>query len=48
MTETRRTYCGLCHLRCGARLRMEDGRQFRLKETQIIRFFAADFAPAVG
>ena len=22
MTETRRTYCGLCHPRCGARLRM--------------------------
>jgi anaerobic selenocysteine-containing dehydrogenase len=26
MTETRRTFCGLCHPRCGVRLRIEDGR----------------------
>jgi len=26
MTETRRTFCGLCHPRCGVRLRVEDGR----------------------
>jgi thiosulfate reductase / polysulfide reductase chain A len=26
MTETRRTYCGLCHPRCGLRLEIENGR----------------------
>jgi len=26
MTETRRAFCGLCHPRCGVRLRVEDGR----------------------
>jgi anaerobic selenocysteine-containing dehydrogenase len=26
MTETRRTFCGLCHPRCGVRVRIEDGR----------------------
>ncbi|MFH1488567.1 MAG: molybdopterin-dependent oxidoreductase [Pseudomonadota bacterium] len=31
MTETRRTYCGLCHPRCGLLLEMEDGRAVRVK-----------------
>ncbi len=31
MTETRRTYCGLCHPRCGARLRVEDGRAIKVE-----------------
>ncbi len=26
MPETRRTYCGLCHARCGLRLEMENGK----------------------
>ena len=31
MTETRRTYCGLCHPRCGVRLRVEDGRAIKVE-----------------
>ena len=30
MTETRRTYCGLCHSRCGLLLELEKGRAMRL------------------
>ncbi|NTV33546.1 MAG: molybdopterin-dependent oxidoreductase, partial [Deltaproteobacteria bacterium] len=30
MTETRRTYCGLCHPRCGLLLEMEDGRAVKV------------------
>jgi hypothetical protein len=26
MTETRRSYCGLCHPRCGLRLEIENGK----------------------
>ncbi len=31
MTETRRTYCGLCHPRCGALLRVEDGHAVKVE-----------------
>ena len=31
MTETRRTYCGMCHPRCGLILEMENGRAVRVK-----------------
>jgi anaerobic selenocysteine-containing dehydrogenase len=31
MTETRRTFCGLCHPRCGVRLRVEDGRAIEVE-----------------
>jgi len=31
MRETRRTFCGLCHPRCGARLVIEDGRATRVE-----------------
>lgn len=31
MTEIRRTYCGLCHPRCGALLRIEDGRAIKVE-----------------
>jgi anaerobic selenocysteine-containing dehydrogenase len=31
MKEMRRTYCGLCHPRCGARLRVEDGRAVKVE-----------------
>lgn len=31
MTETRRTYCGLCHPRCGAQFRLEDGRAVQIE-----------------
>ncbi len=31
MNETRRSYCGLCHPRCGLLLEMEDGRVVRVK-----------------
>ncbi len=30
MTETRRTYCGLCHPRCGLRLEIEGGRAVKV------------------
>jgi len=30
MTETRRTYCGLCHPRCGLVLEMENGRAVKV------------------
>ncbi len=30
MTETRRTYCGLCHPRCGLRLEIENGRAVKV------------------
>ena len=31
MRETRRTFCGLCHPRCGARLVIEDGRAIKVE-----------------
>jgi anaerobic selenocysteine-containing dehydrogenase len=31
MKETRRTFCGLCHPRCGARLVIEDGRAIKVE-----------------
>ncbi|UCF92690.1 MAG: molybdopterin-dependent oxidoreductase [Desulfobacterales bacterium] len=31
MTETKRTYCGLCHPRCGLLLEIEGGRAVRVK-----------------
>ncbi len=31
MTETRKTYCGLCHPRCGLLLEIENGRAVRVK-----------------
>lgn len=31
MTETRRTYCGLCHPRCGLLLEIENGRAVRVR-----------------
>jgi anaerobic selenocysteine-containing dehydrogenase len=31
MTETRRSYCGLCHPRCGLLLEMENGKAVRVK-----------------
>lgn len=31
MTEYKRTYCGLCHPRCGLLLEMEDGKAVRVK-----------------
>ena len=31
MTETRRTFCGLCHPRCGVRLHIEDGRAIEVE-----------------
>ncbi|MFH1628188.1 MAG: molybdopterin-dependent oxidoreductase [Pseudomonadota bacterium] len=31
MTETRRTYCGLCHPRCGLLIEIEDGRAVNVK-----------------
>lgn len=31
MTETRRSYCGLCHPRCGLILEMENGKVVRVK-----------------
>ncbi len=30
MTETRRSYCGLCHPRCGLRLEIENGRAVKV------------------
>ena len=31
MTETRRTYCGLCHPRCGLVLELENGKAVSVK-----------------
>ncbi|MGD0008388.1 MAG: molybdopterin-dependent oxidoreductase [Terriglobia bacterium] len=31
MTKTRRTFCGLCHPRCGVRLRVEDDRALEVE-----------------
>ena len=31
MTETRRTFCDLCHPRCGVRLRVEEGRAIEVE-----------------
>lgn len=31
MSESRRTYCGLCHPRCGLLLEIESGRAIRVK-----------------
>ncbi len=31
MRETRRTFCGLCHPRCGVRLVIEDGRAIKVE-----------------
>lgn len=31
MMEIRRTYCGLCHPRCGALLQVEDGRAIKVE-----------------
>jgi thiosulfate reductase/polysulfide reductase chain A len=30
MTETRRSYCGLCHPRCGLRLEIQNGRAVKV------------------
>ena len=34
MTETRRSYCGLCHPRCGLLLEMENGKAVKVKGDQ--------------